>query len=63
MVGMDLEYPETRSWLLSTPVSGRGIRQGLPREEPDVRRSGDPGGMEAGSVTVGSVRYKAGGRE
>ncbi|CAI9566032.1 unnamed protein product, partial [Staurois parvus] len=31
MVGMDLEYPETRSWPLSMPVSGRGIRQRLPR--------------------------------
>ncbi|CAI9577650.1 unnamed protein product [Staurois parvus] len=29
MVGMDLEYPGTRSPLLSTPVSGRGVRQGL----------------------------------
>ncbi|CAI9551654.1 unnamed protein product, partial [Staurois parvus] len=32
MVGMDLEYPGTRSCLLRIPVSGRGVRQGLPRE-------------------------------
>ncbi|CAI9591404.1 unnamed protein product, partial [Staurois parvus] len=43
MVGMDLELPETRSWLLGAPVSGSSMRKGLPHgEESDVRRSEDP---------------------
>ncbi|CAI9614805.1 unnamed protein product [Staurois parvus] len=33
MVRMDLERSETRSRLLGTPTTGRGIRRGLPQSK------------------------------
>ncbi|CAI9615504.1 unnamed protein product [Staurois parvus] len=60
MVGMDLEPPETRSWLLGASVSGSGQQQQVKSNQGHSRERSGKARVRIGESS--KVRDEAGGR-